>query len=159
VLVVTFTMLGEVVLARELSRFGDSVRDFRPVWSEIKADFHRIEAEQFDSQGARSGNPWAPLSPNYAAWKAKVAPGQPTLRLSNQMWSQFALGKGMYASLEPMRMELSPLTQYPTFHQRGSPKTHLPQRKVIDLTEDDRMRWMKMIHEYVYTKAREARLA
>ena len=59
---VTFTVLGDTAVARSFSRFGDKVRDFRPLWEKLKVDFHRIEDQQFDSQGARGGTPWAPLT-------------------------------------------------------------------------------------------------
>ncbi len=156
-LVVTFTMLGDVVLARGISRYGDAVRDFSPVWDQIRNDFHRIESEQFDSQGSRAGHPWAPLSPTYEAWKAKHFPGRSILQLTGQMWGEFAVGVGMQTTIEPMRLTMTPSMQRAVYHQQGT--RTMPQRKVVDLTEEDKMGWMKMIHNYVYDKAKEAHLA
>jgi len=159
-LVVTFTMLGDVVLARGISRYGDAVRDFSPVWEQIREDFHRIEGEQFDTEGARSGSPWAPLSPTYAAWKQKHFPGKQVLQLTGMMWGQFGVGVGMMTTVEPMKLTMEPSgVPYAGIHQQGSPSTNLPRRRVVDLTEEDKMGWMKMIHNYVYDKAKEAHLA
>jgi phage gpG-like protein len=157
-LVVTFTILGDVVLARALSRFGEGISDFRPVWEQIRDDFVRIEGEQFDSEGSRGGEPWAPLSPTYEAWKQRHFPGQPIMRLTGQLWSQLAVGTGLYVELEPMTLRMYPTAFYAGIHQQGSPLTGLPARRLVALTEDDKMGWMKMIQNYVYDKAREAQL-
>jgi len=157
-LVVTFTILGDVVLARALSRFGEGISDFRPVWDQIRQDFVRIEGEQFGSEGGRGGTPWAPLSPTYDAWKQKHFPRMPLLQLTMEMWSQLAVGTGMVVESEPMQLKMYPSTFKAGIHQHGSPQTDLPARPVVVLTEDDKMSWMKMIQNYVYDKAREARL-
>ena len=156
-LVVTFTMLGDVVLARGISRYGDAVRDFSPVWDQIRNDFHRIEGEQFATEGARSGSPWAPLSPTYEAWKQKHFPGRPILQLTGMMWGEFGVGVGMQTTIEPMKLTMTPSMQRAIYHQQGT--RTMPRRKVVDLTEEDKMGWMKMIHNYVYDKAKEAHLA
>lgn len=159
-LVVTFTMLGDVALARGISRYGDAIRDFRPVWGQIRDDFHRIESEQFDTVGARSGRPWAPLSPRYEAWKQRHFPGMPILQLTGMMRGQFGMGVGMLTEISPMKLSMTPSgVPYAGIHQQGSPVTNLPMRKVVDLTEADKTGWMKMIHNYIYDKAKKEHLA
>ena len=158
-LTVRFTILGDVAMARAFSRFGDAVKDYRKVWDQIKADFHRIETEQFDSMGSRFGAPWPPLSLNYEMWKMRNYPGQPMMRLTGQMYGQFAMGIGLNVMSEPLRLSMGPALPYPVYHQQGSPKTHLPMRKVVALTEPDKTGWVKMIHNYIYDKAKEAHLA
>jgi len=158
-LTVTFTMLGDVQVARAFSRYGDTVKDFKPAWRRIREDFARIESEHFDSRGARSGAPWAPLSPGYAAWKATHFPGQPILRATGWMWSQLAVGTGLRVVLEPMRLVMAPTMPYAGIHQQGSPMTGLPMRKPVSLTEADKNSWMKILHNYIYDKAKEAHLA
>lgn len=159
-LTVSFTILGDVAMMRAFSRYGDAVKDYRKVWDQIKADFHRIETEQFDSLGGRSGVPWQQLSPDYEAWKMRNYPGQPLMRLTGQMWGQFAMGIGMNVMSEPLRLRIGPPSmRYPVYHQQGSFKTNLPMRKVVALTEPDKTGWVKMIHNYIYDKAKEAHLA
>lgn len=158
-LTVTFTIMGDVVLARGLSRFGEGIRDFSPVWKQIHDDFLRIEGEQFKTEGARSGNPWAPLSPSYAAWKAKYFPGLPILQRTGQLFGQLAFGSsGLVVEVEPLRLLMYPTAYYAAIHQQGSPMTGMPARPPVALTEDDKMGWMKMLHNFVYDKAREARV-
>jgi len=153
---VRFTVMGDEVLARGLSRFGDSIKDFRPAWDKIHLDFVTIEAEQFDSQGTRGGAVWPPLSPSYAAWKEKWFPGQPILQLTGVMYGQFAIGPGMMVEMEPLFLRMAPSTPYAKYHQTGTSK--MPARKPVVLTEQDKVNWMKILHNYVYDKAREARI-
>jgi len=155
-LTVTFTMLGHTVLARAVSRYGDSVRNFKPVWQKIREDFHRIEAKQFDTKGSRGGTPWPQLSLRYEAWKMRHFPGQPLLRLTGWMRSQFAVGTGMRVTIDPLKLIMEPSMQYPVYHQQGT--RTMPMRKIVALTEADKTSWMKMIHSYIYDKAKEARL-
>ena len=155
-LTITFTMLGDVVLARGISRYGEAIRDFSPVWNQIRDDFHRIEGEQFDTEGARAGTRWAPLSLAYEAWKRKHFPGRQLLVLTGRMWGVFTTGIGMKTEIEPMRLSMEPSEHKAVYHQQGT--RTMPRRRVVDLTEEDKMGWMRMIHGYVFDKAREGHL-
>lgn len=55
------------------------VDDVTPAWPSVADVFAEQEESTFASQGASAGQPWAPLSAPYAAWKATVRPGRPTL--------------------------------------------------------------------------------
>jgi hypothetical protein len=150
------TILGDRVLSRALSRYADKINDFRPAWDSIHLDFVRIEEEQFNTQGGRSGTVWAPLSPTYAAWKEKYFPGRPILQLTTAMWSQFAVGTGMVVEKTPLSLRMAPTLPCPRFHQQGT--RTMPARKVVQLTEADKMGWMKILHNYSYDKAKEEHL-
>lgn len=155
-LVIRFTVMGEEVLARALSRFGEGISDFRPAWDSIHLNFIQIEEQQFESEGTRGGALWPPLSPTYAAWKQKYFPGRPLLQLTGTMWGQLAVGTGLLVEKQPMLLRMVPTVPYAKYHQTGT--SHMPARKPVVLTEEDKMGWMKILHNYVYDKAKEARL-
>ena len=153
-LTITFTMLGDVVVKRAISRFGEDIADFRSVWSEVQVDFHEIERQQFKSEGGRGGGSWPPLSLRYALWKQRKYPGKPILNLTGELSRQLTTGAGMMIESDPMRLMLLPTVEYAYFHQQGTKK--MPARKPIELQEEDAMGWIKMIQRYVVQKAREA---
>lgn len=153
----TFQVMGARQLDRALSRFGDKVRDFRPVWRRIHADFLKIEAQQFDSEGARGGTAWAPLSPSYSAWKAMNYPGRKILEMTGAMKAQLTAGTGMTVEMQPLTLRMMPTDRKAPWHQRGTRR--MPARPVVMLTEADRIRWVKMMHEYVEEQARKGGLA
>ncbi len=157
-LTLRITMFGDTVLVRSLSRFGEGVQDFTPVWEEMRQDFAVVEEEQFATLGARGGSPWPALSPNYAAWKEKNFPGRPLMQLTGTMWGQLAVGTGLDVVITPRSLLMTPTVPYALWHQKGT-TYGLPIRKVIDLTEEDKRNWVRMLYNYVYDKAREAHLA
>lgn len=53
-----------------------ALRDLRPFWPRLVPVFVRWMREQFESEGAWGGETWAPLSPAYAARKARRYPGK-----------------------------------------------------------------------------------
>jgi phage gpG-like protein len=153
-LYVRFEVLGDVVLSRGLSRWGESIENFLEVWIQIRDDFFEIERQQFGTQGARGAIPWAPLSLSYDRWKRKYYPGQPILQRSGFLFGQMT--GGLAAEFTEKSLRMYPTVPYGVYHQRGTAR--MPARPVVSLTEDDKMRWMKMIHRFVFQKAKEAGL-
>ena len=41
--------------------------------------------------------------------------------------------------------------KYGIYHQKGAPKTHLPQRRPVDFTEADRQEYATRIQHYIVT--------
>lgn len=48
-----------------------------------------FSGEVFTSRGRVIGEPWAPLNPSYAAWKARMWPGRPPLVRTGEMMGGF----------------------------------------------------------------------
>ena len=150
-LTITFTVLGDDVLVRGLSRFADDCKDFSPVWPDIEQNFKSIEVEQFTSQGIRGGSQWPPLSPSYAEWKRHNFPGKPVLELTGEM--KFMMTEGLTIYPEPMRLWMGPQLDRAYWHQHGT--SRMPARPIVALTELDKMGWVKMIQKYLVDKATE----
>ena len=79
---ITFEVAGDEQLKRSFSRFGEQAKDLSEPFREIVKDFHKIEKRQFESEGSYGSGGWQPLSPRYAAWKAKKHPGRPLMVVS-----------------------------------------------------------------------------
>jgi len=138
---------GEQQLDRALSRFGDRLRNIQPFF-EIAADMVAgFVRAQFESEGGRTGG-WAALSPRYAAYKlAKVGP-QPILVFTGRMRQSLIERTGdNIREIGTDSMKWGTSTPYAIFHQRGTSK--MPQRKIIDLTEDDKMALMKTLQRFI----------
>lgn len=151
-----FSTFGEAQVMRGLSRFADSCNDFSEVWRQIHLDFVRIEHRQFKSEGRQGGTPWAPLSPTYDAWKQLHAPGSGILRLTGEL--THSMTSGLAVTIQPKLLRMQPLDWKARVHHRGAPSTNLPARRVINLTEGQKMDWVKMIQLHCVKKQREAGL-
>jgi len=147
------TVDGEKQLDRALSRFGEHLGDLSPFFEEVANLLTDIVEAQFSEQGGRTGQ-WQSLSPQYAKWKARIFPGQPILVATGRMRESLIGRTGdsiREISSNEMRWGSSVRTgrgaPYPVFHQRGGDT--LPQRKIIDLTEEDREAIMKMLQRFL----------
>mgnify|MGYP000943539208 CR=1 FL=1 len=146
----SFEYDGVTQLNRSLSRLGDDVTDFRPVWEDIDELLRAITEEQFDTEGQGE---WEPLSPTYAAWKAVHYPGKSMLRREDRLIDSLTRETGdSVREFEALQMKWGTKVPYAQYHQQGR---GVPQRRVVDLTEDDKLAIMKELQRFVVAKARE----
>lgn len=107
----------------------------------IAQDVARIASiaaqEQVDSQGARAGQAYAPLSRRYAAWKMAQVGAQPILVFSGRLRQTLQrLPQISAASARRIDLTFSALPPYAVRHQAGGRR--LPARPIVALTADDR---------------------
>jgi phage gpG-like protein len=150
---IKFDIHGDEQLKRSLSRFGEHAKDLSEPFREIVKDFHKIERRQFETEGSYGSGGWQPLSPRYAEWKAKKYPGRPIMVLSGLL-KESLLGDNPYSVelVTPKSMEVGTVINYAIYHQKGTSK--MPARPLIQLTEDDKKRWIKFIQAYLVKQAR-----
>jgi phage gpG-like protein len=141
-----FDFYGDVQLDRTLERM-EAVDDMRPAWEAIADHFAHLERRQFASQGGFSGG-WSPLSPRYAAWKARNYPGKTILRRTDDLWRSLTERPFGIEVIEKHVMVIGSDVDYGAHHQRGD---GVPRRRPIELTEAHRRTWVKIIQRYIVT--------
>ncbi|MCK9569881.1 hypothetical protein M0R72_13135 [Candidatus Pacearchaeota archaeon] len=159
---------GDQQVLRSFTRFAEDVQDLTQPFNEIANDFLEIERKQFDSEGGYGSGGWANLSNTktspstgkkivgYADWKAAHFPGASILvRWGNLRDSLTQFGDTYHIrEVEPMKMVLGTDLPYAKYHQTGTSK--MPKRRPIDLTEDDKTRWVKIIQRFLVERAKLA---
>lgn len=148
---------NDVLLSRAISRLGEYATDLRPLWDRIQEDLRDSERKQFDSEGKQSGRPWAPLSPRYAAWKAKHYPGNGILVRTGRLRIA-ATGTGGELEVRKSQREFlwRLLVPYAKYHQGGT--SRMPQRRPVDLSDTRRRSWTKLLQRHL-VEARNKALA
>ena len=143
----TIDVDGETQLDQALSRFGNHLSDMTRFF-ELAADMlSGFVQQQFDTEGGRAGA-WAPLSPFYAAYKLARVGSAPILVYSGRLRMSLIERTGdSIREITPDAMKWGTSVPYATFHQRGG--RFLPQRRMIDLTEDDRRALMKALQRFL----------
>lgn len=152
----TFTVAlpGLPALAIGLSRIREDISDWRPFWRErFVPAFRRQVLEDFVSEGAHSGSRWAALSPAYAAWKRRHAPGRGILVLSGAMKASLVgEGPGAIVRLTATTADVGTSVPYALFHQRGTRR--MPQRppmritpRFLEVVGADMNRWVETIRQ------------
>jgi phage gpG-like protein len=144
---------GEETVIRRLRGMEERAANLAPIFEKLAADFYRFEGDVFRTEGAvNASGQWKPLSPRYAAWKAKRYPGRRILRLTGKLRSSLVKpgAEGNIEEITPTSMTLGTSIPYAGFHQRGTRR--MPARKVIDLPNRMMTRWARMTEEYLMGK-------
>ena len=112
------TVEGEKQLADAFGLFGNRVRDLRPYWPQVAGRFYEHERATFDSGGFGS---WAPLSPRYARYKARMFPSTAILERTGNLRRSLtsrSTPNSIYREA-PLSLELGSTVRYGTYHQEG----------------------------------------
>lgn len=142
----SFDFFGDTQLDRTLTRFGENVRDARPVWEDLADDFAKAERRQFSSQGGYASGGWSPLSPRYAAWKAKRFPGKGILVRTGELERSLTQRPFGVEVIDAQAMAIGSDVEHGGYHQRGD---GLPQRRPVELTEARRRDWVRRVQKHI----------
>lgn len=103
--------------------------NFAPVFAKAKVELAAASASNFALGGLPSGG-WAPLSPQYAAWKLVRFPGAPPLVRTGRLAASLSGGTAdSVFSVTPTKMQIGTRLEYAKFHQYGTAK--MPKRKLV----------------------------
>lgn len=140
-----FSVFGDVQLDRTLARFSEAASDMRPAWEILRDRFLVLERRQFATEGGYGSGGWSPLSPTYAAWKARVAPGAKILHLTGELEDSLTQGPQIDIRTESI-MILGSAVSHGEYHQRGD---GVPQRRPVELRESERREWVKVMQRWI----------
>lgn len=149
---VSIKTIGTENFVRGFNRFEAQMKDMREVFEILAVDFGDIVTKNFAMKG--TPEKWRPLSPGYAKWKAKKRPGAPMLVFNGDLYESLrgVRDPGGRANtirqIYPKRAEFGTIDPKAAHHHFGAPRAHLPRRKVVQLTEMDKKRWARIIHEW-----------
>lgn len=108
-----------LTLERFQHNLGDASEAFRAM-----ADYQKtvVNARQFEGLGSAEVGTWSPLSPRYAAWKAKKRPGAPLLVFDGRLKKEMTTpGAGVY-KVWSSGFTVGTDLFYATYHQNGTKK-------------------------------------
>jgi hypothetical protein len=138
----SISVFGDKQFERELRFVGRRATHAKPLYEELGWFLsYRVMGEQFRTEGARSGQPWAPLAPSTIKRK-----GHPTilvntgrLRESFKLWD---VNNIYHATDDYLRYGSD--VEEGAFHQPDK-----QQRRVFSLTEHDRDHIVKEMQHWV----------
>lgn len=148
---ITLDVLGTRQVDRTLTRWADALKDARPLWEELAAEFGRANAQQFGSQGAASGG-WAALSPGYAEWKARHYPGAPILVRTGALMRSLTARPYGVERITRDSLTVGTNIDYAWYHQHGT--SRMPARPPVEFTDARRREWVRIIQRHVVQAGR-----
>jgi len=126
----SFDGAGTQPISLTLQRWQHNLGDATPAF-EAMAQYQKktVNARQFKEQGSVETGKWAPLSPPYARWKARVRPGRPILVFDGDLKKDMITpGQGIY-DVWRSGMRVGTDIEYAIYHQNGTPG--MPARPLI----------------------------
>jgi len=149
--VVSIETIGEERFIRGFNRIKKQIVDMRPVFEKIATYFWAREKQIFAREGDPEG--FKPLSAAYKAWKQKHFPGRKIMQLTERLRNSLigekqAVAQDTIKIVKKKSAEFGTQVPYTHRHQMGT--FGMPQRKIVQLTEKDKMWWAKTIHEWAY---------
>jgi phage gpG-like protein len=149
--IVKIETIGAERFSRGIIRWGIDCKDLRPAFNQIATDFYKMNNANFNAQG--KPKKFAKLSKKYKAWKALHYPGRPILVLTGRL-KRSLTGYGQSESQDTIRdikylsAELGTKVPY-------AEKQYYAGRKGVQLTDQRREKWAKIIQQYVIGKYKE----
>lgn len=150
---VTIDVVGDVQVARRLTRFAGRARDASPAFETI-AEFILGENErQFATQGTHASGGWKPLQPE--TLRRKLRKGldprilHATLALEHAMTRRGDRNQILEVTADGL--DFGSTLPYFGAHQRPKPTSPLPQRRPVELREGARRNVVRILQRYLVT--------
>lgn len=146
----TWSIEGDVQLARRLEKIGTEVRDWSPAFKEAGEKLKKVFSESvFATQGSVIGESWQQLKPRYLAQKVKQGYPSDILIKTGQMKKSF------YVNSTSDYAEIGNISPYFKYHQSKEPRSKLPRRIMMKLGNPQKEMVVKVFHMYWYRKTHE----
>ena len=144
---ITWSIEGEVQLARRLRIIATEVKDWTPAFQEASDKLKEIfSTEVFTTQGGIIGESWQPLKPKYLAQKVKSGFPADTLVKTGRMQKSF------FNEVHADHAIIGNNSPYFKYHQSKEPRSKLPRRIMMKLGNPQKEIVVKVFHTYWYKK-------
>jgi len=122
----------EVDAKKAIARMANMSRrseNFIPVFIWARQQLEQANAQNFAANGLPSGKAWAPLDPQYGAWKATRFPGAPTMVRTGNLFRSLTNLRGAPSFIRREEAQFGTNVEYAKFHQSGTFK--MPKRQIV----------------------------
>lgn len=157
-LTISISSYGEKIVERQLLRFTENLENPRPAL-ELAADHLRQAVEeQFDTEGGHASGGWKPLSQGRVEEKARLGLDPRILRATGALHESLTrkFDSRHIERLSGTSLTFGSTVFYGIFHQSSAPRTVIPFRPPIALTEQDKREMVKSMQRALIKGNREA---
>ena len=140
---IQFAIEGELQLSRRLSNIAANARDWSPAFEKSVADMKELfSGPVFETEGRAVDESWSPLSRAYALQKRKKFGDAGILQASGAMRAAFA------TKFDATSGSIWNTASYFKYHQSRMPRTKMPRRVMMKLTENVKQMIVKNFQQY-----------
>lgn len=120
-------LINEDRYYRRLTEMSARAKNLTPIFVWAQQELRKANAENFTANGLPVGG-WAPLSPQYAAWKAMHFPAPP-MQVTGRLFRSLTSLAGPANVITPTWAQFGTDIEYAKFHQYGT--TKMPARQIV----------------------------
>lgn len=150
---ILITTVGPQRVGRALSIITERVENLEPIFKVLADVIRDTIADEILTEGHGT---WEPLSPEYARQKELKWGPQPILVASGQLLNSLTIqgAPGHVEFIGPDRVRVGSSIDYLQYHQSQTPRTVLPRRAPINISREQRQRWIALIGDYIRSGSR-----
>jgi hypothetical protein len=152
VLVITGHLEGIEVIQRRLEGLESRLSDMTPAWPAVLSSFREIMRTAFATEGGSTGEQWPELAESTVAQREREGlPGRhPILARTHTLERALTTeGGASIVYMQPQYFAIAVDLDYFKYHQSNAPRTKIPRRAPINLTQDDKTKLIHPIRLYV----------
>jgi phage gpG-like protein len=153
VITISVRLDGALVVDRKLEAIGERAQNLMPAYPGVIQVFREIARQAFGTEGASTASgAWAQLKPaTIKDRERKGFPGaHPILQRTQRLMRSLTDETGDTINVEtPTYLGIGSATPYVAYHQSTAPRTRLPRRAIIDLTDDQKSQLFLPLRRYV----------
>ena len=143
-------VLGDVQVNRTFMRMNESAHNLQPLWHRLLHELRMIETVQFLTEGQHGSGGWPALKESTV--KAKKRKGQmPWIeRATEELFKSLTEdAPGSIAEVTSDWLRYGTDVPYAKFQQTGT--VHMPRRRLVQLTGEERVELTKLVQRYLVT--------
>lgn len=146
----TVEVLGEEQIDRMFLRITDAAQDMAPLFNQLIKDLRLIETTQFLTEGQHGSGGWEALAQSTIDEKKRMGLMPWIERASGALFESLTSGgAGSIEEVTKDYLRYGTTIPYAGFQQSGT--RHMPQRRLVQLTEEERRDLAKQVQKYILT--------
>lgn len=152
--ILEFEAFGHKQIVRELSRFAELAGDPAPVFELIIDEMRLDIAEQFLTEGRSMSGGWEPDKPVTIERKAAQGLRTETMRATDRLMQSLTDDRNsdQVHEVTPVGFDFGSTVDYGKYHMGPAKDGSRPARPPIDFTEAQRVKYVKMLQEWLVSR-------
>lgn len=139
-----FSIDGEMQLSRNLEAISVNISDWTPAFEQTGDYLMGVfQDDVFETEGQAIEETWDALTAAYAARKEKQYGDQGILQATGTMRNSF------WKQIDTTSLIIGNDTPYFKFHQSNEPRTKLPRRAMLKLTNDMKQQIVSLFQQQI----------
>ena len=144
-------IFGEKIVTAKYRAMANNAGNLVPSFLQVEDYLMDITGRQFDSQGGRAGGSWKPVTPKWAARKARTGGDTRILHFDKALRRSVTKrgATGQILEYTPTSLTFGTSIKYAAVHQFGHGK--IPKRKFLVILPLDKKMITEMIQSHIMT--------